>query len=45
MNGDGLMPTLSKMHDKCEKCRSKDNCNNKRMVACDVVEAPHSAIT
>lgn len=39
------MPTLSKMHDKCEKCKEKDTCNNKRMVACAYIEAPQNAIT
>ncbi|MBU3193475.1 hypothetical protein KPL30_02845 [Clostridium algidicarnis] len=32
------MATLSKLHDKCEKCKYRDSCNNKRMVACRLVE-------
>lgn len=34
------MATLSKLHDKCEKCKHKDICNNKRMVACALAEVP-----
>lgn len=34
------MATLSKLHDKCEKCKHKGNCNNKRMVACALAETP-----
>ena len=34
------MNILSKLHDKCEKCRYKDSCNNKKMVACGLAEMP-----
>ncbi|MDS1004176.1 hypothetical protein P9J83_11810 [Clostridium sporogenes] len=34
------MTTLSKLHEKCEKCKDKDNCDNKRMVACRFDEIP-----
>lgn len=32
------MTTLSKLHEKCEKCKYKDSCNEKRMVACELLE-------
>ncbi|MBU3171363.1 hypothetical protein [Clostridium estertheticum] len=32
------MVTLSKLHDKCEKCEQRDNCDDKRMVACAIAE-------
>lgn len=25
---------FSKLHESCKKCKHKDNCDNKRMVAC-----------
>jgi quinolinate synthase len=28
---------FSKLHESCEKCKHKDNCDNKRMVACGVM--------
>lgn len=28
---------LSKLHEKCNKCKHKDDCDNKRMVACGVM--------
>jgi hypothetical protein len=31
---------LSKLHERCEKCNYKDECNNKRMVACGLLELP-----
>lgn len=31
------MTGLSKLHNKCKKCKYKDDCNNKRMVACGVM--------
>lgn len=34
------MNILSKLHDKCEKCKYKDSCNNKKMVACGLAEMP-----
>ncbi|WP_312907231.1 hypothetical protein [Tissierella praeacuta] len=34
------MTSLSKLHDKCEKCKYKNDCNEKRMVACAVMELP-----
>ena len=33
---------ISKLHSKCEKCSYKDNCDNKRMVACGVLELPQN---
>ncbi|HDK7179211.1 TPA: hypothetical protein PTW06_000981 [Clostridium botulinum] len=38
------MTTLSKSHEKCEKCKDKDNCDNKRMVACRFDEIPRPKI-
>ncbi|MCK9471776.1 MAG: hypothetical protein M0Q88_08500 [Bacilli bacterium] len=35
--------TISKLHSKCEKCSYKDNCDNKRMVACGILELPQSS--
>ncbi len=29
---------LSKMDKKCKNCKHKDNCDNKRMVACSVAK-------
>lgn len=28
---------FSKLHESCKKCKHKDNCDNKRMVACGVM--------
>lgn len=28
------MPSISKLHHKCETCGDKDNCDNKRLEAC-----------
>ncbi|HII4461577.1 TPA: hypothetical protein ACY4SU_001840 [Clostridium perfringens] len=33
---------LSKMDKKCKNCKHKDNCDNKRMVACSVAEIPQA---
>lgn len=35
-----IIATLSKLHDKCEECKYRDSCNNKRMVACSLAEMP-----
>ena len=32
------MPSMSKMHEKCKKCLRKDDCENKRMVACAYID-------
>lgn len=34
------MPSLSKLHEKCEKCSNIDNCDSKRLVACELMELP-----
>ena len=31
---------LSKLHSKCEKCKHKDDCNEKRMAACAYINEP-----
>ena len=36
------MNVVSKLHEKCEKCKCRENCNNKRMVACALAEIPKS---
>ncbi|MEY8416669.1 hypothetical protein AAK964_10240 [Tissierella praeacuta] len=28
---------FSKLHESCKKCKHKDDCDNKRMVACGVM--------
>lgn len=38
------MPTISKLHDKCQKCKYKDDCDEKRMVACAIAKLPPSPI-
>lgn len=35
-----MTTTLSKMHKTCKKCKYKNICNNKRMVACNIAEIP-----
>ena len=37
------MKTISKLHDKCNECKYKDECNEKRMVACGMMELPPKA--
>lgn len=32
------MPSLSKLSDKCKKCHHVNDCDNKRMVACGMIE-------
>ena len=32
----------SKMHIECQKCKRRDSCNNKRMVACAVIKYPEA---
>ena len=32
------MTIISKLHEKCKKCKYKDSCNDKRMVACRLAE-------
>ncbi|WP_415283835.1 hypothetical protein [Clostridium perfringens] len=32
--------TSSKMHKRCKKCKYKNICNNKRIVACNIAEIP-----
>lgn len=34
------MAALSKLDSRCEKCKYKDGCNNKRMMACALAEMP-----
>lgn len=34
------MSTLIKLHEKCNKCKYKDSCDNKRMIACEIAELP-----
>lgn len=36
------MSTLTKLHEKCNKCKYKDSCDNKRMIACEIAELPKS---
>lgn len=36
------MAALSKLHDKCKKCKYKDECGEKRMVACGIAELPQT---
>lgn len=36
------MATLSKLDTRCEKCKHKDSCNNKRMLTCELAEMPES---
>lgn len=36
------MSTLTKLHEKCNKCKYKDSCDNKRMLACEIAELPKS---
>lgn len=31
---------ISKLHEKCQKCEYKDECDEKRMVACAIAELP-----
>lgn len=38
------MPTLSKLSDKCKKCKHVDDCDEKRMVACAIAELPPSRL-
>ncbi|EHK2406195.1 hypothetical protein KCL49_001143 [Clostridium perfringens] len=33
---------LSKMYEKCKNCKHKDNCDNKRMIACSVAKIPQA---
>lgn len=33
---------LSKMYKTCKKCKYKNICNNKRMVACNIAEIPQT---
>lgn len=35
---------LSKLHKKCNKCKYKNICDNKRMVACNIAEIPPTNI-
>lgn len=32
------MSSISKLSDECEKCSHKNDCNNKRMMACALAE-------
>lgn len=34
------MKIVSKLHEKCEKCPYVNDCNEKRMVACGMMERP-----
>ena len=36
------MSTLSKLHEKCNKCKYKESCDNKRMMTCEIAELPKS---
>lgn len=36
------MSTLTKLHEKCKKCKYRDSCDNKRMIACEIAELPKS---
>lgn len=36
------MSTLTKLYEKCNKCKYKDSCDNKRMIACEIAELPKS---
>lgn len=35
-----MTTTLSKMHKTCKKCKYKNICDNKKMVACSIDEIP-----
>lgn len=35
-----MTTTLSKMHKTCKKCKYKNICDNKKMVACSIAEIP-----
>ena len=37
-----MMNVPSKIHIECQKCKHKNNCNNKRMVACAVFKHPQA---
>lgn len=36
---------LSKLHESCKSCKYKNDCNNKRMVACGVMTLPPTSQT
>ena len=36
------MSSLSKLHKKYKKCKYKDSCDNKGVVACEIAELPKS---
>lgn len=36
------MSSISKLHPKCEECRYVDDCDEKRMVACGLLEIKES---
>lgn len=40
------MSSLSKLHEKCNKCKYKykDSCDNKRIIACEIAELPEPNI-
>lgn len=38
------MSTLSKLHEKCNKCKYKESCDNKRMMTCEIAELPKSSM-
>lgn len=37
-----MTTTISKIYKKCNECKHKDNCDNKRMVACNLAEISKS---
>ena len=37
-----MTTSISKIYKKCNKCKHKDNCDNKRMVACNLAEISKS---
>lgn len=36
------MSSLSKLYEKCNKCKEKDSCDNKIMITCGISELPKS---
>lgn len=38
------MSSLSKLREKCNKCKYKNSCDNKRMIACEIAKLPEPNI-
>lgn len=39
-----ILAAITKLHKKCKKCKHKENCNDKRMVACAIAELPPTLV-